>query len=117
MLKNYLKIALRNLVRHKGYASINLLGLAIGLACFTLITLYVMDERSYDRYHGNSDRTYRIALELQTPDGVQNTAQSPPKWSTVMLVQYPEIELVVRLKPLRQSWMVNYEDRHPVIPV
>jgi putative ABC transport system permease protein len=51
MFKNYLKIAFRNIVRHKGYSFINIAGLAAGIACCMLIMLYVRDELSFDRYH------------------------------------------------------------------
>lgn len=60
MLKNYLKIALRNLSRNKSYAFINVVGLAIGLACCILITMYVIHELSYDKFHSRSDRLYRV---------------------------------------------------------
>ena len=69
MLKNYLKIAFRNLRKHKAYSLINIAGLAIGLACFTLIMLFVQDEWSYDRYHPNADRLYRIAVEIGSSPG------------------------------------------------
>ena len=61
MLKNYLKIALRNIKRHKGYSAINIFGLAIGITCCLYIYLYVRQELSYDRYHNDADRVYRIA--------------------------------------------------------
>ena len=111
MLKNYLKIAFRNLRRHKAYSVINVAGLAIGLACFTLIILYVQDEWSYDRYHEDADQIYRVAVEIQASEGATRTAQSPPIWPTTMLQAYPEVEAAVRLKPPRQTWMVRYEDR------
>jgi len=60
MFKNYLKIALRNLKRHKGYSFINIAGLAIGMACCILILLWVQDELSYDRFHENGKDIYRI---------------------------------------------------------
>ena len=60
MLKNYLKIALRNIRRHKGYSFINIAGLAIGMACCILILLWVQDELSYDRFHENGKDIYRI---------------------------------------------------------
>jgi putative ABC transport system permease protein len=63
MFKNYLKIALRQLGRHKGYTIINILGLAIGMACCLLILMYVQDEMSYDKFHDDGDRIYRMALE------------------------------------------------------
>ncbi|MCG8606912.1 ABC transporter permease [bacterium] len=56
MIQNYLKIALRGLLKYKGYSLINILGLAIGLTCFILIALYVQLELSYDNYHEKGDR-------------------------------------------------------------
>ncbi|HMB91594.1 MAG TPA: ABC transporter permease [Rhodothermales bacterium] len=112
MLKNYLKIALRNLRKHKGYSLINITGLAIGLACFTLIMLYVLDEFSYDRHYPDADRIYRIALDIEAGEGTQRTAQSPPVWTTQMLEEFPEVEQAVRFKPPRQTWMVSYQNEH-----
>lgn len=63
MLSNYLKIALRNLLRHKGYTFINVTGLAVGMACCLLILLFVRDEVSYDRFHDNADRIHRIVSD------------------------------------------------------
>ena len=60
MLKNYLKIAFRNIIRQKGYSFINIAGLAAGIACCMLIMLYVQDELSYDRYHEKIDQIYRL---------------------------------------------------------
>ena len=63
MFRNYLKVAVRNLLRHKIYAFINVLGLAVGIAASVLIFLYVKDETSYDRFHAKSDRIYRITAD------------------------------------------------------
>ncbi len=60
MIKNYLKIALRNIKRHKGYSLINIAGLAIGMACCLLITIWVLDELSYDKFHKNAPDLYRV---------------------------------------------------------
>ena len=60
MLKNYATIAIRRLWREKGYAFINVVGLAVGLACCLLIGLFVRDELSYDRFHEKPDRIFRI---------------------------------------------------------
>ncbi|MBG6131487.1 putative ABC transport system permease protein [Aquimarina sp. EL_43] len=60
MLKNYLKIAWRNLLKNKGYSAINIGGLAIGMTCFLLITLFIRNELSYDSYHENADNIYRV---------------------------------------------------------
>lgn len=65
MLKNYLQVALRNVFRHKVHSFINVFGLAIGLASFVLIFLYVQDELSYDRYHEKSDRIYRVNSDVK----------------------------------------------------
>lgn len=62
MFSNYLKIASRYLIMHRGYSFINISGLAIGMACCLLIFLFIEHEMSYDRYHENSDRIYRLAL-------------------------------------------------------
>jgi putative ABC transport system permease protein len=63
MIKNYLKVAFRNLLKHKGYAFINILGLAVGIAASVLIFLYITDELSYDRFHIQADRTYRLVAD------------------------------------------------------
>ncbi|MGB8191123.1 MAG: ABC transporter permease [Chitinophagaceae bacterium] len=60
MLRNYLKVALRYLMRHKEYTAINILGLAVGITCCVLIMLFVRSELSYDKFHGKSDRLYRM---------------------------------------------------------
>ncbi len=69
MLKNYLKIALRNLWKFKQVTFINIFGLAVGMAACILMLLWVQDELSYDRYHENADRIYRISREWRNTDG------------------------------------------------
>ena len=69
MLKNYLKTALRNLVRNKSFTIINTLGLAIGIACCILIILFVRDEISYDKFHEKHDRIFRVVEKRSNPDG------------------------------------------------
>jgi putative ABC transport system permease protein len=68
MIRNYLKTAIRYILKHKGYTIINLLGLALGLACGFLMILYVLNEISYDRYHKNANRIYRITEEYSKGD-------------------------------------------------
>ena len=65
MLKNYLKTAFRNLSKNKFYTSINIIGLAVGLATCFLIILYVLDELSYDKYNVNAKRIYRVNNEIK----------------------------------------------------
>ncbi|WP_394748159.1 FtsX-like permease family protein [Spongiimicrobium salis] len=68
MLKNHFKIAWRNLLKNKGYSIINIGGLAIGLACFLMIVMFIQNELSYDRYHENSNRVYRVLHHLNEND-------------------------------------------------
>ena len=65
MIKNYFKIAFRNLVKNKFYTSINIIGLAVGIATCLLILLYVLDELSYDRYNTKANRIYRVNNEVK----------------------------------------------------
>ena len=77
MLKNYLKIALRNIIRHKGYSFINIAGLAIGLTCCLLIMMWVMDELSYDRFHENKDTIYRVEQDQNYSGSVYHVNVTP----------------------------------------
>ena len=99
MLKNYLKIALRNLKHNKVFSFINIAGLSIGLACCMLIVLYTKDEVSYDRFHKNVENIYRITSTETSPDGKVNkfgiTGMMP---GPTFQRQIPEIEHFVRLQ-------------------
>jgi len=77
MLKNYLLTAWRNLARSKLFSGINLFGLAIGLGCFLLIALYVLDELSYDRWNSNAGRIYRVTLDARWGGADLRLAQAP----------------------------------------
>jgi len=68
MIKNYIKIAWRNLLKNKAYTAINIGGLAIGMACFLLIALYIQNELSYDRYHAKGDNIYRVIHHRNAED-------------------------------------------------
>ena len=98
MLTNYLKIAYRNLRRHKTFGVINIVGLAVGLAGFLLIALYVKDELSYDRYNENADRVYRVGRTFLTSDGTPSLslAQVAPPFGPLIKQDFPEAEEVVR---------------------
>ena len=65
MLRNYLKVTINSLKKHKSLSLINILSLAIGLACNILIISYVFHELRYDRYHGKADRIYRMRSDLK----------------------------------------------------
>ena len=78
MIKNYFKIALRNLVKRKGYSFINIFGLATGMAVCLLIVLYVQSELSYDEHHEKADDIYRVALHRTYPGRTTSYSIIPP---------------------------------------
>lgn len=91
MFKNYLKIAFRNLKRHKGFSFINITGLAIGLACTILILLWVKNELSYDNFHQHRDQIYRIIEESQHANGIDHYANTPIPLAPELKEKFPEI--------------------------
>ena len=100
MIKNYFKIAWRNLLRYKGFSFINILGLAIGLACCILVTLFIKDELSYDRYNKNAGDIYRVVKDFVNDDGSRlPDATTPPAIGPAIQKEIPEIEQVVRFMP------------------
>ncbi len=100
MLKSYFKIALRNLLRYKGFSFINIAGLAIGLACCILVALFIMDEMSYDRQNQHSERIYRVVKDFVNDDGSRlPDATTPPAIGAAIQKDIPEIEHVARLMP------------------
>ncbi len=113
MIKNYIKIAIRNLLRYKTYALINFLGLAGGMACTILILLWVQDELSYDRFHENKDDIYRIGLYF--PSNSFRIAQSRPAFAHTLKNAFSEIVDAVRYKQrsrvlLKNDNQIFYED-------
>lgn len=99
MFKNYLKVALRNFQRHKGYSIINVAGLAVGIGCCILIMLYVQDELSYDRYHEHADRIYRVTTVEKNDGQVRHLANAYGPLAPALLTDFPEIRDVVRFFP------------------
>ena len=97
MLQNYIKVALRNLLKNRRFTFINVLGLAIGMACCLLILLYVADERGYDRHWPDGDRIYRMSLTRIYPDRRTGYAIVPPSYAQSVKNECPEVEAVVRI--------------------
>ena len=98
MFKNYLKTALRNLWKNKGFSAINIIGLAVGLATCLLIMIYVMDELSYDRYNEKADRTYRLDGDIKFGGNHFILAVAPAPAGPAMRQDYPEIETEARFR-------------------
>ncbi|HMB90275.1 MAG TPA: ABC transporter permease [Rhodothermales bacterium] len=97
MLRNYLKIALRNLRKQMGYTFINVVGLGLGLAVCVLILLYVQDDLSYDRYHEHADRVHRVLLDGALNGQEFTTVSTSAPMARVLPQEYPEIEYATRV--------------------
>jgi len=111
MIKNYLKVAFRNILRHKVYSLINIFGLAIGMALCLLILVYVQDELSYDGFHEKADRVYRIAQTEDHNGDLTNVMRIAPGATARLEIDFPEaIEKTVRIFPAGEVW-TKYEDR------
>src|SRR5258706_3151105 len=97
MLKNYFTISIRNILKRKFFASINLLGMTAGITACLLIALYVINEFSYDRFHANADRIYQVGLHNRFGDrDVRSTSICPPL-ADAMMAEIPEVESTLRM--------------------
>jgi putative ABC transport system permease protein len=96
MIKNYLKIAFRNLWRHRVFSFINIMGLTVGMAACFLIFLYIKFELSYDSFHTKADRIYRVVSDIKTPTEVINAGG--PSWAAPPNIkdEFAEVESFVR---------------------
>jgi len=103
MLKNYLKISVRNLKRNKLFSLINILGLALGLTCCLVTTKFLISETGYDAHHKNGDRLYRVSIESEMLKSGESWkgALSPILWGPALVKEYPEVENYTRLM---KSW-------------
>jgi len=95
MIKNYFKIALRNLAKNKVHTIINIFGLAVGIASVFLITLYLQNELSYDQHYDQSENIYRITWEGENPQ-----TRTPHPMAQALVTDFPEVESAVSLSPL-----------------
>src|SRR5678809_1453979 len=109
MIKNYFKIAWRSLWRNKGYSAINIFGLAIGLSASVFIFLWVYDELSYDKFHSNSDRIFRVFINNKYPDGkIETYAATPAKLKDVIKNEIPEVEIATQYS-METELLVKHE--------
>ena len=112
MFKNYLLVAVRNLLRHKVYSSINVSGLAIGMASCILIALYIEEEFSYDRYHENADRIYKVLRETRGTGGNRSfSSGTSGALAPSLRSDFSEVQAAVRIWNTWGGVWVNYEDR------
>ncbi|GAB2765805.1 ABC transporter permease [Rhabdobacter roseus] len=110
MIQNYFKIAFRNLRKHKAFSFINIAGVALGLACFLMLALYVKDELSYDRHHAHADRIYRLSRTFLSKDGTVSLrlGHAAPPFGPLIKQDFPEVEEVVRM--LETGALIRYGD-------
>ena len=111
MIKNYFKIAIRSLVKHKTYSLTNIIGLTVGLAACISIFLWVIDEMSFDRFHSKTSRIYKVMINDIYPDGRMETYQAPTvKLGEALRTNIPEIEKVTQTS-WNEEMLVKYEDK------
>ncbi|MEM7657338.1 MAG: ABC transporter permease [Bacteroidota bacterium] len=99
MIRNFLMVAWRSLLRQKGYTFLNIFGLTLGISAALFILLFVNQELSYDRHHERADRLYRIVSHIAEPDDAFNWAVSQIPLGPTLLSEYPEVEAFTRLVP------------------
>ena len=111
MIKNYFKIAWRNLVKYRFISFINLFGLTVGLTCCLLITTYILNELSYDRYNKNAKNIYRVTRSFNNKDGVVSLTLSTvaPPFGYYFPTDFPEIKKMTRL--LNTNATLKYKEK------
>jgi len=112
MLKNYLKIAFRNMARYKVISFINLFGLTVGMACCLLILTYILHEESFDKYNSKANRIWRVTRSFNNKDGIVSLhlgAVAPP-FGPLLLNDFPDLQKMTRLL-INGTSPVRYEEK------
>jgi len=110
VFNNYLKIALRNLLKYKVYSFINIFGLSVGLACCILIMLFIRDELGYDKFHKNVNQLYRVVVEFKYRDRPDNFAHTQAPLAPALINEFPEVLNAVRFAR-RSEELVAYKEK------
>ena len=110
MFKNYIKIAIRNLVKNKIFTFINIFGLAVGICCFIILSLYVLDEVGHDRFNKNADQIYRIYTHTRLHGEEANNSKTPALLGITLLKDYPEVINYTRIGYFGQH-SIRYKDK------
>ena len=97
MLKNYFRVALRSLLKRKGYSFINILGLATGMAVCLLIVLFVRSELSFDKYHRKGEDIYRVVLDRMYPGRSTSYSMIPQSIGPAIQKEFPEVKECTRV--------------------
>jgi putative ABC transport system permease protein len=100
MFKYFFKIALRNLKKNKAYSVINVLGLAVGIAAFIMIALYIQYEYNFDKFNVNYDKIFRVEQKVKYSDGFRNRVETPSPLAAILASGIPEIVKSVKIRPV-----------------
>ncbi|MFA8433114.1 MAG: ABC transporter permease [Marinifilaceae bacterium] len=112
MIKNYLTVAFRNLLREKSYSLINILGLTTGLTASILLIIFIFHELSFDRFHEKADRIYRVTTEVKMPNGnVLNAGMTIGTLGPKVKEAIPEIEQFLRVEQKWGEYFIKYENQ------
>lgn len=111
MLKNFIRIAFRNLWKHKFYSLLNVAGLAIGMTCALLVVLFITDELSYDQYHVNAKNLYRINVHGRFGGREINGTWQPAPLAKTMVEEFPEVENATRFRVIG-NFMIKYGEKN-----
>jgi putative ABC transport system permease protein len=111
MFKNYFNVAVRNILKHKFFSAINILGMTIGVTACLLIILYITDELSFDRFHANAERIYQVGLHGKIGDQDIRTANTCPPMAAALVSEIAEVESATRVTPYFGRPAVKYEDK------
>ncbi|MDZ4713961.1 MAG: ABC transporter permease [Cytophagales bacterium] len=109
MLRNFVRIAIRNLIKQRIYTIVNVLGLAVSITACLLLVLYVRHETSYDSFLADSDRIYKVALERKYPNHATYYAVIPHSYASAMQRDFPEVENNLHLLGPNQRMEINYK--------
>ena len=110
MYKNYLKVAIRNLLKNKSFTAINILGLALGLMIAILVFLFVKSEFSYEKHYTDYDQIYRTSINGALNGQLMETPASPSALAYSLRSEFPEVITATRIRPVRQEIMFQHEE-------
>jgi len=110
MLKNYFKVALRNLNRNRSYALINILGLSLGITVTILVFMFVKDETSYEKHWDGYDRIYRTGIKANMMGQKMDAPVSPSPMAQALRTEFTDVETATRINPVRQEIMMRHEE-------
>jgi len=112
MIKNYLKIAWRNIKKNKGFSLLNMFGLGLGITCFLLLAAYIFHESSYERFFPNADRLAYFSLTYKAPNSNEevNSSVTPTALASTLQAELPEIEQATRLFEYSKAGNIESKD-------